>query len=81
MKVRTVYWKLDGDLRPEERFAEISSAYFKTANTAYWKLLVSKQEVEVKKGKPVIIKVKKVELPKNCRFSAIDSKARAWNGC
>jgi len=50
MKVRTVQWKFDGDLRPEEKFAEVSSAYFKTASTAYWKLLISKQEVEVREG-------------------------------
>ena len=77
MKVRTVYWKFDGDFKPEERFAEISSAYFKTASTAYWKLLVSKQEVEVKKGRPVIIEVRKIELPPKTAVSPLSIQRHA----
>ena len=77
MKLRTVYWKFDGDFRPEERFAEISSAYFKTASTAYWKLLMSKQEVEVKKGRPVIIKVRKIELPSKTAVSPLSIQRHA----
>ncbi|MBO8180051.1 MAG: DUF22 domain-containing protein [Archaeoglobus sp.] len=77
MKVRTVYWKFDGDSGPEERFAEISSAYFKTASTAYWKLLVSKQEVEVKKRKPAIIKVRKIQLPPETAVSPLSIQRHA----
>lgn len=77
MKVRIVQWKFDGDLRPEEKFAEVSSAYFKTAGTAYWKLLISKQEVEVRRGEPVMIKVRKIELPPKTAVSPLSIQRHA----
>ncbi|AAB91157.1 MULTISPECIES: DUF22 domain-containing protein [Archaeoglobus] len=77
MKVRTVYWKLDGEWSTLEKFAEISSAYFKTGSTAYWKLLISTQEVQVKRGRPVIIKVRKVELPAKTAVSPLSIQRHA----
>ncbi len=77
MKVRTVYWTFDGELNTSERFAEITSAYFKTGSTAYWKLLVSTQEVQVKRGKPVIIKVRKIELPPKTAVSPLSIQRHA----
>ncbi len=71
MKVRTVYWKPEDEWEIEEGIAEVFSAYFKTAPKAYWKLLVSKQEVEVKKGKPVVIKVRKITLPPKTAVSPL----------
>ncbi len=71
MKVRTVYWKPEDELEVEEGIAEVFSAYFKTAAKAYWKLLISKQEVELKKGKPVVIKVNKITLPPKTAVSPL----------
>ena len=47
---------------------------FKSAKTAYWKLLVAKESIEVKKGEVYGIEIEKVRLPPNTIVSPLSVK-------
>ncbi len=70
MRLRIVHRKIDnGEI--EQKFVNVSPFFFKAANTAYCKLLISNQEVEVKKGRPAIIKIKEITLPPKTAISPL----------
>lgn len=71
MKVNFVYW------RDYERFdigrqeIDISPSVYKSADKAYWKLLIADRTVEVKKNKTSIVKIKEIYLPSNTIVSPL----------
>ncbi|WP_202318506.1 DUF22 domain-containing protein [Archaeoglobus neptunius] len=71
MKVRTVSWEGKDWMEVKTGFTDVHSANFKSARKAYWKLLVANQEIEVKKGKPVIIGTKEIILPPKTAVSPL----------
>ncbi len=77
MKVRTVYWRDKDKMEVVEGFTEVQSASFKSAGRAYWKLMIASQEVEVKKGRIALIKIKDIHLPPKTAVSPLSIMGHA----
>ena len=65
MKVEMLYWVDQVGGKVERLGVELKPFGYKMAPVTQWKTLVAEEDVEVKKGKPVVVKVKPVDIPDN----------------
>ena len=65
MKVELVYWLDRFGGRTDKLEIELKPFGYRMAPITQWKTLIANEDVRVKKGKPVVIKVKTIEIPEN----------------
>ncbi len=80
MKVDMVYWvDTTGGVTARVQ-TEVKPFGYRMAPIAQWKMLVSDEDIHVEKGKPEIIKVKPLKLPKNTMVGPLNVMRHAY-GC
>lgn len=65
MKVKMLYWVDEVGGRAESMEIELKPFGYRTAPITQWEVLIAAEDVEVEKGKPVIVRVEPVFLPGN----------------
>ncbi len=71
MRARIVYWKDLDKLELAESTEDVKPTVFKSADYAYWKVLVADQEVVVRRGQVAFVKIKDIHLPPNTVVSPL----------
>nr|WP_276626142.1 DUF22 domain-containing protein [Archaeoglobus fulgidus] len=65
VKVKMLYWVDEVGGRAESMEIELKPFGYRTAPITQWEVLIAAEDVEVEKGKPVIVRVEPVFLPGN----------------
>jgi len=65
MKVEMLYWVDYVGGKVERLDVELKPFGYKMAPVTQWKTLIADEDVEVERGKPVVVKVRTVDIPEN----------------
>lgn len=78
MKLRMTYWVDYVRGRVEEREIELKPFGYRMAPITQWKCLVAMEDKEVKKGEPVVLKVRVFNLPENTMVGPLNIMRHAY---
>ncbi|WP_290726103.1 DUF22 domain-containing protein [Archaeoglobus sp.] len=65
MKIKMLYWADKVGGKVESLDLELKPFGYKIAPVIQWKTLIADEDVEVERGKPVVVKVRTVDIPEN----------------
>jgi hypothetical protein len=65
MKVKMLYWADQVGGKVERLNVELKPFGYRMAPVTQWKTLIAEEDVEVEKGKPVVVKVRTIDIPEN----------------